>query len=151
MAAVRDRHRDWYLQVAEQSEAELLGPGRGPAWKRLEGELDNFRAALAWCQEAADAHLGSDAAEAGFRLAHALYWFWTNRGYLTEGLQWLEGAMARCQLSARQRASALMGAAHLARGRGDWERSITFLRAARRQCEMVLEQARRNGDRREVA
>src|SRR5207247_8393709 len=29
--ATRNRHRDWYLQRAELAEAEVLGPGRGPA------------------------------------------------------------------------------------------------------------------------
>src|SRR5262249_9527840 len=84
LTAVRKRHRDWYLQLAEQSEAELDGLGRGASWPAsLEGELDNFRAVLAWCQEEAEAHPGSDGAAAGLRLADALFGFWTSRGYLT--------------------------------------------------------------------
>src|SRR5262249_33956824 len=51
LAAVRNRHRDWYLQLAEQSAAATHG-AEPAAWLTcLEAELDNFRAALAWCQE----------------------------------------------------------------------------------------------------
>jgi predicted ATPase/DNA-binding SARP family transcriptional activator len=151
--AVRNQHRDWHLQLAERVEAEVLGSGQEAALRvSLEAELDNFRVALAWCQEEADANPSSDAAEAGLRLATALFWFWTNRGYLTEGLQWLEGALARGgQLPPGLRASALMRAAHLAYARGDRDRSITFHKAARREYQQALVLARAKGDRREIA
>jgi predicted ATPase/DNA-binding SARP family transcriptional activator len=158
LTAVRKRHRDWYLQLAEQSAAAAHGP-ESAAWLTcLESELDNFRAVLAWCQEQADAHPGSEcagappAAAAGLRLADALFWFWTNRGYLTEGWQWLEGALARGgQLPAGLRASALIRATHLAYVQGDRDRSITFLKAARRESQEALALARREGDRAAVA
>jgi hypothetical protein len=123
------------------------------AWlARLEAELDNLRAALAWCQEEADAQPGSDAAAAGLRLADALFPFWTNRGYLAEGWQWLDGALARGgRLPAGLRVSALIRAEHLAYSRGDRERSIAFRQAARRESEEVLALARRGGDRAAVA
>jgi non-specific serine/threonine protein kinase len=151
--AVRNQHRDWHLQLAERVEAEVLGSGQEAALRvSLEAELDDFRVALAWCQEEADANPSSDAAEAGLRLATALFWFWTNRGYLTEGLQWLEGAMARgSQLPPGLRASALMRAAHLAYARGDRDRSNEFYKAARCEYEKALDLARATGDRREIA
>jgi len=152
LTAVRKRHRDWYLQLAEQSAAAAHGP-EASAWLTcLEAELDNFRAVLARCQEEADAHPGSDAAAAGLRLADALFWFWTNQGYLTEGWQWLEGALARGgQLPAGLRASALIRGTHLAYVQGDRERSLTFRKAARRESQEVLALARREGDRAAVA
>jgi non-specific serine/threonine protein kinase len=120
---------------------------------RLEAELDNLRAAQVWCQEEADAHPGSDAAAAGLRLADALFWFWTRRGgYLTEGWQWLEGALARGgQLPAGLRASALIRAQHLTYDLGDRDRSMTFLKAARRDSQAALARARQEGDRAAVA
>jgi non-specific serine/threonine protein kinase len=190
LTVVRDRHRDWYLQLGERSAAEVLGPGGGALWSaRLEAELDNIRAVLAWCFEAVDsktvdsgqwsvvssdkgarsgeavfdvAGLPTDhwplttdaatAAEAGLRLANALFWFWTSRGYVTEGWQWLEGALARGgQLPACLRASALIHAQHLAYGWGDRDRSMTFLKAARRASQQALALARREGDRAAVA
>jgi tetratricopeptide (TPR) repeat protein len=171
LAAARSRHRDWYLQLAEQADAAVYRPDAMPkAWlTRLEGELENLRAALGWCQEAGEeridresgqrrgpgpgeAHPASEGAEAGLRLASALLGLWICRGYLTEGQQWLEGMLARgSQLPASLRAPALLRAAHLARGRGDWERQRTFLRAARREYEQVLTLARREGNRADVA
>jgi non-specific serine/threonine protein kinase len=178
--AARNQHRDWYLQLAEQAEAEVLGSGQEATWRvRLEAELDNIRTALIWCFEAVDGKAGGRdqgsevscdedsrpplsasgltpdgiaAAEAGMRLATALFWFWTNRGYLTEGLQWLEGALARGgQLPPGLRAAALMRAAHLAYARGDRDRSVFFHQSARCQYGQALALARAKGDRREIA
>lgn len=56
------------------------------AWlDRLEGDLDNLRAALGWALE--------HDLEAALRLAAALFWFWQNRGYVNEGRQWLQRAV----------------------------------------------------------
>jgi hypothetical protein len=52
---------------------------------------DNLRAALAWSRRAS---VGS-AGEVGLRLAAALCWFWNLRGEVSEGLEWVEAALAR--------------------------------------------------------
>ena len=68
------------------------------------------------------------------RLANALGWLWMSRGYLAEGQQWLEGALARSRrLPAALRAAALLGAAHLAHSRGRPGPAAAFLKAARRE------------------
>jgi tetratricopeptide (TPR) repeat protein len=154
LAATRIRHREWYLQLAEQADAAASQPEvLQKQWlTRLEAELDNLRAALGWCQEEAEANPSSKGAEAGLRLATALGWPWICRGDLTEGLQWLEGMLARgSHLSASVRAPALLRAAHLARDRGDLERWHTFVQAARREYEQVLTLARRAGNVAEIA
>ena len=63
-AAIRDRHRDWHLQLAEQFAATVDRPEYVPRLVRLEHELDNLRAALAWCRETAAA--GSESAARRF-------------------------------------------------------------------------------------
>jgi non-specific serine/threonine protein kinase len=154
LPAVRSRHRDWYLQLAEQADAAASQPELMPkGWvTRLEAELDNLRAALAWCQEEAEANPAGNGAEAGLRLAGSLAWLWYSRGYLTEGLHWLEGMLTRgSHLPAAVRAPALYRAAQLAGGRGDPERSRMFLQAARREYEQLLTLARREGNRSDVA
>jgi non-specific serine/threonine protein kinase len=154
LAAARSRHRDWYLQLAEQADAAAYQPEMvQKAWlARLEAELDNLRAALAWCQEGAEANPAGDGALAGLRLAAALWGLWTCRGYLTEGLQWMEGMLTRgSQLPASVRAPALRRTAHLAADRGDRERARTFFQAARREYEQVLTLARSEGDCSDVA
>jgi len=110
---VRDRHRDWFVAFAERAAPELGGPNQAWWLDRLEQEHDNMRAALEWSQA------GEAGREAALRMAGALYRFWYSRGYLTEGHQWLEGALARSSgAAAGPRARALHGAGWLAWGAG---------------------------------
>jgi predicted ATPase/DNA-binding SARP family transcriptional activator len=152
LAATRTRHREWYLQLAEQADAAAHRPEQTEWLPRLEAELENLRAALGWCQEDADANPAGNGAEAGLRLAATLWWLWIYRGHLAEGLQWLEGALARgSQLPASLRAPALLRAAQLANHRGDEERYHTFLRLAHREYEQLLALARATGNRADIA
>jgi tetratricopeptide (TPR) repeat protein len=98
-----------------------------------------------------EANPAGDGALAGLRLATALGWLWLCRGYLTEGLEWLEGMLTLgSQLPAAVRAPALHRAARLAEGRWEGERARTFLQAARQEYEQVLTLARRAGNRSDV-
>jgi predicted ATPase/DNA-binding SARP family transcriptional activator/DNA-binding CsgD family transcriptional regulator len=84
--ATRRRHAECYLALAERAEPELLGARQTKWLERLEVEHDNLRAALSWFFERGEA-------EANLRLAGALGEFWRVRGYLREGLWWLEAAL----------------------------------------------------------
>jgi predicted ATPase/DNA-binding SARP family transcriptional activator len=150
LAAIRDRHRDWCQQHATQFAAAANGPQQGVWLRRVEAEMDNMRAALAWCQEAADT---SDAAAlAGLRLAEALWWWWMRRGSPAEGQFWLEGALARApEAPPAARASALLQASHLTYARGDRERAWSFLQSAYREQEKAVALVREAGDQRGVA
>jgi non-specific serine/threonine protein kinase len=118
--AVRRRHADWYLALAETAAPALRGPQRAGWLRRLSGEVDNLRAALHWVQERGEAELG-------LRLASALMPFWKIRGQLTEGEHWLTAVLtsdaARTPL---QRATALLKAGELVFARGK-ERDATQL------------------------
>ena len=49
--AVREQHAAYYLQLAETAAPHLTTAGTGPPrLEHLEAELDNLRAALAWCE-----------------------------------------------------------------------------------------------------
>src|SRR5207249_12238888 len=53
-AAVRDRHRDWFVALAERAEPRLRWGAKQVTWMdRLETEHGNLRAALEWCRDAA--------------------------------------------------------------------------------------------------
>jgi predicted ATPase/class 3 adenylate cyclase len=81
------RHADYFLGLAEQAEPELIGPRQGAWYERLEAELDNVRAALAWL-------LAQEEAEAAAGLAATLMPLWRSRGHNSEGLRWLDAALA---------------------------------------------------------
>ncbi|HZO89052.1 MAG TPA: tetratricopeptide repeat protein, partial [Chthonomonadaceae bacterium] len=113
---LRQRHRDWFLQLAEQVQPEWGGPRQSYWLKRFEAEHGNLRAALEWSQAE------EEGAEAGLRLAVALCWFWYVGGsYCSEGRAWLEQALARNpEAPAALRAKALSEIARLAGCQGDY-------------------------------
>src|SRR6266508_2277860 len=62
--AIRSRHRDHYLQLAETAEPLLAGPEEDLWRTRLTREMDNLRAALAWSRDHGDAEsLARDAGD----------------------------------------------------------------------------------------
>ena len=81
------RHLHFYRDLAEMAEPELVGPDQAAFLDRLELEHDNLRDAL---RRAVDRRY----AEAGLRLAAALWRFWFQRGYLREGRAWLQALLA---------------------------------------------------------
>jgi predicted ATPase len=125
-AAVRERHRDWFLALAEQG---MVGANERawPDWlDRLEREHDNLRAALAWS--------GAEGqGEAGLRLGGALGGFWLVRGYWTEGREHLAGLLALPGAEARTaaRAKALREAGILASHQGDYGEAWAHLEESR--------------------
>jgi tetratricopeptide (TPR) repeat protein len=115
--AVRERHLDYFLDLAEQAEPHLKRPEQVQWLERLDAEHDNLRAALG------EAAAQGEAAQAGLRLAGALRWFWELRGHMTEGQEHLTRALARPDTNPTTlaRAKALNAAGWLARGQGDYE------------------------------
>jgi predicted ATPase len=117
--ALRDRHRDWFLGLAEAAEPhlrELLTTveEREEQLKRLQRGHDDLRAALAWSGQREDT-------EALLRLAGALSRFWAWQNYWEEGRRWLERALQHeGDVPAAVRAKALSGAGELAWAQGDW-------------------------------
>jgi tetratricopeptide (TPR) repeat protein len=117
---VRDRHLAWCFALAEQAEPALVGAEQEVWLGRLEAEHDNVRAALAWVGE-------RGAVDLGLRLAGALWRFWSVRGYLSEGRQWLEMALAgKGPAAPEARARALNGAGNLASSQGDHARAVAL-------------------------
>jgi predicted ATPase/DNA-binding SARP family transcriptional activator len=108
------RHREWYLELAEN---DPTPPGDLPATDRLrhlELERDNLRTALATA-------LAEDPA-AGLRLVAALWRFWLMRGYLSEGYRWLAAALDAAPEPSAARGRALLATCLIALRRGVHER-----------------------------
>jgi predicted ATPase len=100
--ALRERHRDWFLALIEDSVAGLEGRDRGYWMTRLKREHDNLRAALDFTQS------DDGGAEAELRLVTALGGFWMGLPNVTEARERYPHALARSQgLSPKLRALAL--------------------------------------------
>ncbi len=114
----RSRHLSYFLHLAEGAEPELTKPQQMVWLDCLEREHHNLRAALRWALEMGEA-------EKLLRLTGALWRFWQTRGYLSEGLEWLQTALnlepTRSDVAlAATRAKALTGAGWLLRDFGDF-------------------------------
>ena len=76
--STRRAHSAYCLVLAEEGAANMA-PAEREAWLgRCDEEHDNFRAAIEYLIESANA-------EWGLRLGSALFWFWEPREHLTEG------------------------------------------------------------------
>ena len=123
---IKRAHAQYFLTLAEEAHPELLGANQLQWLEKLEAEHDNMRAALSWALERKEA-------EVALRLGGALFWFWSVRGYYSEGRRWLEeGQAMEGRGSPESRAMALAGAGALASQQGDLDR-------AQEACEEGLE------------
>jgi predicted ATPase/DNA-binding CsgD family transcriptional regulator len=112
-AVLRRRHRDYYLRLAERSEAEWFGPTQREMAARTRREHANLRLALEFCLTT------PGESQTGLRLAAALHFYWHGCGFLAEGRHWLDRALAQDTVSTSARATALAINAHLAVAQGD--------------------------------
>lgn len=121
--AWRDRHLAYFLRLAKEANAYLVGEGQKVWLDRLEGEIDNLRAALEWASAAASA--SDQSIDRGLELGTELSVFWRVRGYLHEGRSWLSAmlAMEPALQESMFRAKALTAAAVLASRQSDYPAS----------------------------
>jgi non-specific serine/threonine protein kinase len=121
---IQRRHAETFLTIArreERTESKFFWP-EIIAVDRMELDLDNFRAALAWCLR------DSSGYELGLRLASALAQFWQMRGYLSEGREYFEHLLSISKhVSSPAIAEALSFAGYLSIYADDLERGVAFL------------------------
>ncbi len=95
---MRNRHRDYYTEMAEEAEPGLTSPDDARWQALLLTEQENLRAAMAWSRDRGEA-------EALARLVAPLGMLWTLTNRAVELLRWLEPALARAEeVSPRLRA-----------------------------------------------
>jgi predicted ATPase/DNA-binding CsgD family transcriptional regulator len=112
-AGFRLRHAEHFLALAERAEPQLWGPQLAVWSLRLQGELDNLRAAMAW-----SAGKGGDP-QLGLRLVAALWRFWDMRGLAGEGRRWLSMLLSLAPAPRPERVKALNALSFLAFIQGD--------------------------------
>jgi predicted ATPase/DNA-binding SARP family transcriptional activator/Tfp pilus assembly protein PilF len=116
--AVQERHGNWFLAQAERMRAGLVTPDRDQWLRRIEDDLDNVRAALAWSVTRTDDGVTT------LRFVDALLPFWLLHGHLSEGRRWGEGALARAE--AAQRAKVLNALGALANEQGEGRQAMAY-------------------------
>ena len=124
-------HAHVYVDLGCDLGPRVLGVDRHSHIERLEEEHDNLRAALAWL-------IVNDPDESA-RLGTALWRFWHMRGYIVEGLDWMERVL-EASPSPSFRLEALIAAGGLAY----WGRDMQY---ATRCFSDAIELGRELGDR----
>jgi predicted ATPase/class 3 adenylate cyclase len=82
---LRARHAAYYLPIAERADAAKDTTAERTAFAEVDVELENIRAAMAWCAQPARAEMAA-------RYASAMEEYFRRRGLWAERLTWLEGA-----------------------------------------------------------
>ena len=120
-AALSQAHFTYFLTLARRAEPKIVGADQVAWLNLLDLEHDNLRTAI-------DAGFADPARHPdALTLATSLWWFWTKRGYLTEGRQRLERALEVAQQAPGDlQARALIGLVHLASFQGDAEGTRTM-------------------------
>lgn len=128
----RQRHADFYLNLAEEVEPQLQGEGQQAGLQRLDRESVNLRAALRWSIERGEVRRA-------LRLASALRDYLLLRDSQSTGSQWFEEvlAMPGAQEASFPRARVLYAAGALARIHSDLELASTRLNESREVARQV--------------
>ncbi len=127
-------HRDYYLVLAEAAAPQLVAHDQAEWLDRLDAELGNLRAAIAFSQNQPDP-------EPGLQLAASLRVYWMVRGHAAEGADALRAFLdtPAAQEARLPRARALATVAHLLQQMGGYA-------TAGDCCEEALVIARGAGD-----
>ncbi len=123
LESVREAHAMYFLELSERADLDPSASDSPERLDRLEQEHDNVRAAMHWSLEDIERR-----EQIALRMGGALRSFWYVRGYLSEGLDFLERAMMGSnEVEEPTRAAALYAAARLYEARGDYDRAEPFL------------------------
>ncbi|HEU5204505.1 MAG TPA: adenylate/guanylate cyclase domain-containing protein [Candidatus Limnocylindrales bacterium] len=132
--AIRHRHAETYLAIAEQIAPTVLGHDQARRLDRLALEHDNFRAAFDWAIDRGDTQIA-------MRLASALWRYWQGRGHLEEG--WATVSRILAMPAADEPSAARLGVLDAAGGVAWWQGDIP---RADRMYEQQVAEARGLGD-----
>jgi predicted ATPase/DNA-binding CsgD family transcriptional regulator len=137
--AARMAHRDYYLALAEAAAPQLVAADQAAWLDRLDAELGNLRAAIAFSLTEPDP-------EPGLRLAASLRVYWPARGHTAEGADVLRALLdaPTAREATLSRAKALATAARLLLKTGGYATAEDY-------CQEALAIARAAGDEYVVA
>ena len=131
VARARTAHAAWCLALAERFAPRTTASPQPEELDRVEAELENIRAALAWSLE-------QPGAELAMRLAGTLRYFWLMRGYLVEGRNWLERALSQSEpADPAVRARAILATGELSFFLEDYSRAKSYAEEGLAICRML--------------
>ncbi|MCK5314961.1 MAG: tetratricopeptide repeat protein, partial [Anaerolineales bacterium] len=133
MAHLRYKHLYHYLELAEVAAPKIKRANQSVWFNRLETEHDNLRAALAWSLEVGSLKIG-------VRLASALGHFWYRRGYIIEGIEWLDRLLNMYHPMDLTQARGLIVAGDLNFHYGNYDRANSVVEQGLRLCEKFDDQ-----------
>jgi predicted ATPase len=118
--AIRRRHAEYLIALAEASQDERMGPGQIEVWRTFRTEWDNVRAALGWT-------IASGESELGLRLVGALGMVWLDQNVAAEGERWFRPLFENADsVDEEIRARALMIASMVAGVRSNFEQAASW-------------------------
>ena len=123
--ALQQRHRDWYLELAEDTHRHWFGPEQAACIATMRAEQANIRAALEYCLST------PDISHAGLRIADACHDLWRVGGLTSEGRAWFDRLLTHDQVPSAPRARALTSASYLALLHSDLPAATQILRENR--------------------
>jgi predicted ATPase/transcriptional regulator with XRE-family HTH domain len=125
LATLQHTHAAYFAEYAEIVFTEVRGEQQSHWLAQTRLDHDNFRSALRFALEQADADIA-------VTIAGGLWWFWYRQGFLIEGRQWLDASLLRPINSAltnaqkKKRAIALNGAGSMACEQGDYPSAMAY-------------------------
>jgi predicted ATPase/DNA-binding CsgD family transcriptional regulator len=113
---MQERHAEYFTQMAEQAEGELMGHDQAAWYERLDQEHTNLRAAVRWA-------VANDDAGRAHRLGAGLWRFWELRGYVSEGRSLLEAILSVAETDERpdERTRTMFGLGRMLYVQGEYD------------------------------
>lgn len=120
--AIRERHRNYFLALAQNTRLKLRGADQAVWLDRLQAEHENLRVGLEWS-------LSESGEGEALQMSWVLLRFWLSGGHLTEGREWCMRALGRSctPLYIRDRAKTLEIAGIIANHLGDYASAKTYI------------------------
>jgi predicted ATPase/transcriptional regulator with XRE-family HTH domain len=135
---LRERHAHYYVQFAEQAEAQIHGAQQVFWSDQLEQEHEHIRASMRWS-------LHTSTPDVGLRLVSALWWFWITRGHSREAQHWCHALLPQvATVAPALQGKALLAIAAMASYHGRLEESVPLL-------EQSADLSRRSGNWRDLS
>ncbi|MFG3256064.1 ATP-binding protein [Streptomyces sp. NPDC048172] len=139
---LRERHRDYFRELAHLAEQEWMGSGQVAWYERSTAEHANFRAALDSCLTAPDPLLA-------LGMASDLWFFWLCCGFLREGRDYLDRALRQAPPPGRPmdpvRSKAVWACGAIALGRVDLDTAAHRGKEFRAEAEAAADPPMLNG------